>query len=147
MSKITKEIKDYWKKQSPYLSFDVDILDRVINTLSDEERKILTNGDSDVKEEHDRYLFAVTRAFNRHNDFVCGYSDVADNGDIICSEKSSISELDIDYKTLVTCNRSAIYKVADMQTELLPSMTFEASVELTAAVLKYHAQHNIDMEN
>lgn len=148
MNQIAKEIKDYWHTQSPYLSFDAEILDAIVGTLSEDETLILQRGKKacyDAGEtEWNTYLFAVNKAFNRHNDVICGYT-VVEDGDVICSEKSSITELDISPTTLKNCNKNYIYHVNDIEKDILPSLSLDAIADLTAAIVEYNAIHSVQV--
>lgn len=144
MNRIAKEIKEYWFKQSPYFILDSEVLDKVSRSLSADETLILEKGfdactDAVSKE---AYTFAVHKAFNRHNDIITG-STVIDGDEILCSEKSSITELEISIGTLVDCNRHCIYHVEDVEKELLPGLSLEAIADLTAAIICYNAKHSV----
>lgn len=145
MNKIAKEIRDYWNEQSPYFTFDVETLDAIVPTLSEDETLILQKGrecclKGDNQLNKDSYLYAVHKAFNRHNDVICGYT-VLEGSSVICSEKSSITELDISIDTLRNCNKNCLYHVSDVEKEILPSLTLDAIADLTAAIISYNATH------
>lgn len=146
MNSVAKEIKDYWTKQSASFSWDAETLDLVAKSLSPEETEVLSKGrdacfaeDGVVKE---RYLFAVNKAFNRHNDIICGYTGVADDGSLLVTERSSITELNIRIGTLINCNRNCVYHIRDFETTILPSMTLDAIANLTNAILEYNMTHS-----
>lgn len=148
MNSISKEIKDYWYQQSPYFSWDSEVLNGVVDSLTETERDILKQGWEAVKSSGDAvleetYLFTVHKAFNRHNDIICGYS-YAEGGEVICTAKSSITELDISPTTLRECNKNAFYHVNDIEKKLLPTLSFEAIADVTAAILLYNEQHMLE---
>ena len=104
-----------------------------INFASHDE--ILLNGDSSTDEDqHEEFIFVVTKVFNRHNDICSGVTEVKD-GDVIISENSSITELNIELKTLRDCNRNAVYHISDISKEILPALSFEAIADVTGAVI------------
>lgn len=148
MNQIAKEIRDYWNTLSPYFTFDVETLDSLVPTLTKDETLILQKGyDACCKEagiDKDTYLYAVHKAFNRHNDIICGYTIIED-GTVICSEKSSITELDISIETLRNCNKNCIYHVCDVEKTILPTLTLDAIADLTAAIIEYNAIHNVNI--
>lgn len=150
MNKIAKEIKDYWFEQSPYFRLDTDVLDSIIPTLSTDETLILNRGkDVCLKSsalDRGAYLYAVNKAFNRHNDIISGYTVIEDNS-VLCSEKSSITELDISIETLISCNKHCIYHVCDVEKEMLPSLPFETIADLTGAIISYNEVHGVPVES
>ena len=50
-------------------------------------------------------------------------------------ENSSITELNIELKTLRDCNRNAVYHISDISKEILPALSFEAIADVTGAVI------------
>lgn len=150
MNKIAKEIKDYWFEQSHYFMLDTEVLDAIIPTLSTDETLILNKGrDACFKSselEKAAYQYAVSKAFNRHNDVISGYT-VIDGDAVLCSEKSSITELDISIETLISCNKHCIYHVCDVEKDILPSLPFEAIADLTGAIISYNEVHGVPVEN
>ena len=144
MNKIAREVRSYWFSQSPYLMWDPITLDNVIKTLSPHEMELLDKGVEDCDyTEMDDYTFTMNRVFNRHNDIICGWTTIED-GKVVCTEKSSITELDISLSVLKDCNRHCVYHVADVE-DTMPGFSFESAVELTAAIIKYNQTHS-DLE-
>lgn len=148
MDSISKEIKDYWYQQSPYFLWDAETLKETVDTLTDLERDVLSFGWDALKNRPDTdsdrslYLFTVHKAFNRHNDIICQNTMVVD-GEIICTAKSSITELDISPATLIECNKNAFYHVEDIEKEQLPFLSLDAIADVTAAIILYNAQHSL----
>lgn len=136
MRKEVKVVRDYWTNLSPAFSIDPIVLNESVDTLETVEREILLNGDSDTdKEQHEEFLFVVNKVFNRHNDICSGASGVDADGGFVCTTKSSITELNISFSTLVDCNRNAIYHINDVSKEALPTLSFEAIADVTAALI------------
>lgn len=149
MNRIATEIKNYWLDQNQYFRLDSETLETVVDSLSEDDKLILGKGkEVCFKDPTDKemYLFAVNKAFNRHNDIIAG-NTVIENGEVICSEKSSITELDISAETLWHCNRHCIYHVEDIEKDILPTLSFEAIADLTAAIISYNAIHSINTES
>lgn len=145
MNAVAKEIKEYWDRQSQHFSWDAETLDFVSQTLSKDEQDVLLKGrawcHADGGELWDEYLFAVTKAFNRHNDIICHYTTVDDDGSIIISKRSSITELGIKVSTLVNCNRNGVYHIGDIEKTQLPRLTLESIANVTAAIIVYNREH------
>lgn len=135
MRKEVKVVRDYWATISPLFNLDTEVLVMSVDSLETVEREILLNGDSTTDEDqHDEFIFVVTKVFNRHNDICSGVTEVKD-GDVIISENSSITELNIELKTLRDCNRNAVYHISDISKEILPALSFEAIADVTGAVI------------
>lgn len=142
MQKLIKEVRDFMSKEYYGLEFDTDVLTISINTLLPVEREILENGDSDAnKEQHESYMFMVNKVFNRHNDLCSRRSIQLDDETIEITDRSSITELDITYATLVNCNHSDIFHIQDIQKEILSTLTLEAIADVTAAIIIFNAEH------
>ena len=121
MRKEVKVVRDYWATISPLFNLDTEVLVMSVDSLETVEREILLNGDSTTDEDqHDEFIFVVT--------------EVKD-GDVIISENSSITELNIELKTLRDCNRNAVYHISDISKEILPALSFEAIADVTGAVI------------
>jgi len=147
MNSIAKEIKNYWFEQSPYFMLDSEVLETITKTLSKDETLLLSRGFEDCcKDEKSKlaYIFTVNKAFNRHNDIITGATIIEDET-ILCSEKSSITELDITLETLKDCNKHCIYHVEDVEKDLLPGLSLEAIADLTAAIISYNSEHSIQV--
>lgn len=137
MNVYATAVKDFYAKQSPLYEFDSVILNEVIESLTDSEKaklKHLANS-LDAAEDLD-VLFVVTKVFNRHNDVWSGYTKI-ENDDIIISDNSSITELEIEPTTLIDCNRNCIYKIKDVESRYLPVLSLEAIADLTAEIVKF----------
>lgn len=135
MRKEVKVVRDYWLSVSPLFNLDTDVLVTCINSLETVEREILLNGDSVTDDEqHEEFNFVATKVFNRHND-VCSGATKIEGDDVLITEDSSITELNIELKTLRDCNRNAVYKIRDISKEVLPSLSFEAIADVTSAVI------------
>lgn len=147
MKANAKEIKDYWGRQSPNYQWDAETLDFVVDTLSDAEREVLNMGYDVCKKCGDTtwetYILTVSKAFNRHNDLLCRYTTADENGNLTTSLNSSITELDINVRTLTNCNRAYIYHINDFSKSLLPKLPLETIADLTTALVKYNATHDI----
>ena len=145
MNTVAKEIKDYWMRQSASFSWDAETLDLVSKTLDPEEIALLEQGRDACfavgGETKERYIFAVNKAFNRHNDIISHYTEVDENNKLHVTARSSITELDIRVSTLINCNRNCIYHICDFETTLLPSMTLDAIADLTNAIVMYNYTH------
>lgn len=138
MNKIAKEIRDYWSRQSQYFMWDSEVLDAIIPTLPQSDIDALTN-DPDGKSE--QYWIAVNRAFNRHNDVICGYTTIREDG-ALCSAKSAITELDVSYATIRECNKHGVYHIKDIEDDIPDGLSLDAAAELTAAIISYNEKHS-----
>ncbi len=144
MKKNVKEVYDYWTSKRYNFSFDSEILDACVNNLTPRELAVLDRGretceDSEALKEEFTYL--MYKVFNRHNDIASRYSYIDEDGELVISERSSITELDISLETMKNCNQSCVYHIVDIQKETLPSLTFEAIAEVTAAILTFKKEH------
>jgi hypothetical protein len=146
MNKIAQEIRNYWFTQSPFFILEPDVLDKVVQSLTDEEKKTILTGDEGKptgdQASQDAYLFAVHKAFNRHNDIITGATTV-NNGTVLCTEKACITELDISAETLKDCNKHCIYHICDVEKDILPGLSLEAIADLTAAIISYNETHTM----
>ena len=148
MNKLNKEVMEYWHRRNACYIFDPETLDLAVSTLTEEEKLILGKGVDTCKLDPDlrsRFMFVANKAFNRHNDIISGYTILEDD-EISCTEKSSITELQISPETLVDCNRNCIYHIADVEKTILPSLSLEAIADLTAAIILYNTEHGVPIE-
>lgn len=149
MNRIAKEIRDYWDDQLPCFQWDSEILDLVSRTLTPEETEVLTKGRDACQAAEgktwEQYLFTITKAFNRHNDIVCHYTTVGPGETLLCTSRSSITELNINISTLVNCNRNCVYHINDIEKTMLPRLTLESIADVTAAIIVYNAIHQNDV--
>lgn len=144
MKKNVKEVYDYWTSKRYNFVFDSELLDACVNNLSAHETSILEKGKFACEESEalgEEFEFLMYKIFNRHNDIACRYSSIDGNGELVISEKSSITELDISLETMRNCNESCVYHIDDIQKDILPSLTFEAIAEVTAAILTFNEEH------
>ena len=145
MNSVAKEIKDYWMRQSASFSWDAETLDLVSKSLNPEEVAVLEKGRdkcfAEGGEAKERYIFVVNKAFNRHNDIICHYTEVSNDGSLRITERSSITELNIRVDTLINCNRNCVYHINEFETTLLPAMTLDAIADLTNAIVMYNEEH------
>ena len=140
MNKLVRAIKEFALREVGGVLLDTEVLDRCIATLTPYEREILELGDSTIsKELHERYLFMLWKVFNRHNDVCSRNSWFISDEDVEITTKSSITELDISYDTLVNCNNNFVFRICDIQKELLPTLTLESIADVTAAILTFDA--------
>ena len=138
MNKVAKAVQNYWARISPMLQWDSEVLSQCISVLSPEEVCILESDPGGV--DADLYKLTMQRVFNRHNDICCGNTSICDNK-LICTAKSSITELDIGYDVAKVCTKAAIYKIEDIEKPLLIGMTFEVIAELTAAIVIFNSKY------
>lgn len=145
MTKISDEIRKYWKTQSPYILFDDKTLEFVVSTLSSTERYVLSCGMDACMEscnfKREKYLMAVYRSLYRHNDIIKGNTTVTD-GIIYLTEESAISELDITFKVLQTCNRWGIQFIKDTQRPVPSGLPMEIIASLETAITEYNLIHS-----
>lgn len=145
MRKNAREVREYWSAKRYNFILDAELLDTAVSCLTPEELKVLDTGrdrcmESEALSEWHTYL--MYKVFNRHNDLACGYSRIDTDGELVITENSSITELDISLATMRNCNESLIYRICDIAKEALPSLTFEAIAEVTAAVLAFNKEHS-----
>lgn len=138
MNLYAKAVKDYYHSQSPLYEFNSEVLNDVISSMDEKELKVLDPLVESLDAAEDiNVLFVATKIFNRHNDLWSGATKIDDNGDIIISDDSSISELDIEPLTLIDCNRNCIYKIRDVEAQYLPVLPLEAIADLTGEIVKF----------
>lgn len=144
MKAITMKVRDYFLGKSNLLSLDSVQLERAVESLSKEEYAILENGTDDSDPAYD---FVLHKVFYRHNDFVAGCSDLDDNGNMICSARSCITELDISAETYRACYDAGYVHIEDIDKEDFPGFAFEIIADLTAAIIRFECEHQIMLEN
>lgn len=143
MNKLVRAVKDFALREVGGVLLDTDVLTTCISTLTPAERETLELGDSTFnKDQHESYMFMLWKVFNRHNDICNRSSRVISDRDIEISSKSSITELDISYSTLVNCNDNCVFRICDIQKDLLPTLTFDTIADVTAAIITFNA--NVD---
>lgn len=137
MNKYAKAVKDYFQKQSPLYRFDSEILELSVNTMSDTERALLASTIDDPDVETDPVvMFALYKAFNRHNDLY-SHATVIDGNDIIISDNTSITELNISPQTFIDCSKNCIYKIKDVEAQYLPVLPLESIADLTNEIVLF----------
>lgn len=147
MNKLARAVKEFaFREFGNGIIFDSDVLDVAIKTLTPDEVETLELGDSDTDEDqHEAYTFMLWKVFNRHNDICSRYSKVISDKDIEISPKSSITELNIEYKTLCNCVDNYILRICDVDKNILPSLTLHTISDITAAIIEFNI--NADEES
>ena len=143
MSKFEKVVRDYWSEQSNFFTLDPEVLNVCIDSLSDEERNLLVKDNRNQSEE-ELFEFLQKKIFNRHNDICDGSTTVNDDGTIVVSSRSSITELDITLSTLNACNKGCIYHICDIEKSILPSMSFETIADLSSAIIIFNTVNDME---
>ncbi len=145
MRKNAREVREYWSSKHYNFVLDAELLDASIGALTPQEIKILDKGRDECMQSEaltEQWLFLMYKIFNRHNDLASRYSTIDENGELCITSNSAITELDISYDTMRNCNASLIYKISDVTKGALPSLTFEAIAEVTAAILNFNEEHS-----
>ena len=117
MKLTNAEVVEYFNARTPGLSFDDEVLSRVIDSF-----------DCPV---------TMETIFNRHNDVLSGRT-VLNGTRAQITMRSSITELPITKETLLSCNKSCIFHLEDiMNKDLcnLSTLTFEALTEVTGELV------------
>ena len=143
MKKAAQEFFDYWSGKRYNYTFDSEILDICVTNLSPHELKIAEMGWEECIESealNTQFVFIMNKLFNRHNDIASRYTRIED-GELVITERSSITELDISMSTLKNCNASCVFHINDVEKEILPSLTFESIAELTNAILTFKEEN------
>ena len=87
-------------------------IDNLSEITGDLDCKVITFGKdnssdysyTDVEfEKFKPYNFVLHKVFYRHNDLCAGHSDIDDDGTVICSAQSGVTELDISMDTYDAC--------------------------------------------
>lgn len=138
MNTKIKAVRDYWKAKNELFSLDTEVLTACVETLTEAEDTILVKYIEDGIVTDD-LLFLMHKVFNRHNDVCCGVTVIEEDNEVVISDSSSITELDITLATMKDCNKHYIYHILDITKEMLPTITLEAIADVTAAVLRYNA--------
>ena len=81
----------------------------------------------------------MNKAFNRHNDICKKNTLIGANEELILTDKSSLSELNIGIETLMECNQAGMYTIQDFSKANLVTLTLDTIHELTGAIIIYNA--------
>lgn len=144
MKAITMKVRDYFLGKSNLLNIDSEMLEKAIESLTDEEYAILNSNDDPA---YKPYNFILHKVFYRHNDLCAGHSDIDDDGEIICSAQSGVTELDISMETYEACYAAGYLHIEDIDKEDFSGFSFEVIADLTAAIIKFEAVHQVLLED
>lgn len=144
MKAITMKVRDYFLSKSNLLNIDSVMLEKAIESLSEEDYAVLNSNDDP---EFKPYNFVLHKVFYRHNDLCAGHSDIDDDGTIICSAQSGVTELDISMDTYDACYAAGYLHIEDIDKEDFSGFSFEVIADLTAAIIKFEATHQVLLED
>lgn len=117
MKLTNAEVMEYFAEKMPGLTFDEELLARVINSF-----------DCPV---------TMDTILNRHNDVLSGRT-ILNGTHAELTPQSSLTELPISKETWESCNRSGIFHIEDIQNlDLcnLSTLKFEALAEVTGNLI------------
>lgn len=141
---LCKLISDYWRRQSPSIELDPQTLDWVVKSLTDEEREVLETGYGNLGHyERKAFIFTLYKVRNRVVDIQKGVTQMGENFEVITSQDSSITELDISLDTMNNCNQCLIYKLNDIVGDYIAGLELEAIAEVTGQVIIWNALHGV----
>ena len=143
MNAVVKKVRDYFTEKSNLLMIDSEQLERAVDSLKPEEYAILQSNDDP---DYGPYDFVLHKVFYRHNDFVAGVSDLDEDGNIMCSALSAITELDISYDTYQACYDEGYIHIEDIDKDDFPSFSFEVIADLTSAIIEFSATQQVMLE-
>ena len=144
MKAITMKVRDYFLGKSNLLNIDSEMLEKAIESLTEEEYAILSSNDDPAYKPYD---FILHKVFYRHNDLCAGHSDVDEDGSIICSAQSGVTELGISMETYEACYAAGYLHIEDIDKEDFSDFSFEVIADLTAAIIKFEAEHQVMLED
>lgn len=141
MNKVVKRVKDYCLKVNPSARIDAEQLERAIMSMTAGEFVVL----QDTDESYYSFIFTATKAYNRHNDLVKGYTDI-DKDCMIFTEKSSVTELYITPETYLCLQVFNWQRLEDVNPWDVQHLPIETLKELVFALKDFERLHNVVTE-
>lgn len=144
MKTVCKKVRDYFNQKSNLLNIDAQALQKAVNSLSYVEQQLIEHSDIEHLTAMEDFIFH--KAFYRQNDICAGCTDFDDEGNIILSAQSAITELEITLETYQELHELGCIEIDDVKKDEFPQLSLESLADLTAAILKFETNNQVILD-